>query len=141
MSRNLPFQLLADLVLGLHFAIVVFVVGGLLVVVIGNLAGIGWVNRPWFRVAHLAAIGFVVVQAWLGAMCPLTSLEAWLRLQARASTYAGSFIEHWVHRLLFYDAPSWVFTLAYSLFGLAVAAAWWRFPPTFKRRAPPGAGR
>jgi hypothetical protein len=39
------------------------------------------------------------------------------------------FIELWLHRLLFYTAPPWVFATAYSAFGLAVAAAWWRWPP------------
>jgi hypothetical protein len=31
--------------------------------------------------------------------------------------------------VLFYNAPSWVFTLIYSLFGALVAATWWRWPP------------
>jgi hypothetical protein len=53
----------------------------------------------------------------------------WLRRQAGEATYGASFIEHWVQRLLYYEAPSWVFTLAYSLFALLVAAAWWYFPP------------
>ena len=129
----MPYQLLADAVLTLHFAIVVFVVGGLVVVIIGNLCHWRWVNALWFRLAHLAAISIVVAEAWLGATCPLTTLEMWLRVQARAATYAGSFIEHWLHRVLFYEAPSWVFALGYSLFGLLVAAAWLYFPPTAKR--------
>ena len=129
------YQLLADLVVTIHLAIVVFVVAGLAVIVVGNLSGWSRVNAPLFRVTHLAAIGIVVAQAWFGAACPLTSLEIWLRNQARASTYSGSFIEHWVHRILYYQAPSWVFTLIYTLFGLAVLAVWWYFPPTFKRRA------
>ena len=131
------YRLLADAVLVLHVAVVVFVVGGLAAIVAGNLAHWRWVNRLGFRVAHLAAIAFVVAEAWFGAVCPLTSLEMELRLRADAPTYAGSFIEHWLHRFLYHDAPSWVFTLAYTLFGLAVAASWWYFPPN--RRAPSGA--
>lgn len=130
---------LADLVLVLHFAIVVFVVGGLVLVVVGNLRGWRWVNAWWFRIAHLAAIGVVVAQAWLGVTCPLTSLEMWLRAQAGAGTYSGGFIEHWVARLLYYHGPPWAFVLAYSLFGLVVAATWWRFPP--RRRHGPDAAR
>jgi hypothetical protein len=57
----------------------------------------------------------------------------WLRAQARAATYSGSFIEHWLQRLLYYEAPAWIFTLLYSLFALAVAVAWWRFPPRRRR--------
>jgi hypothetical protein len=58
-----------------------------------------------------------------------------LREKARATTYAGSFVEHWLQRILYYDAPAWVFTLGYSLFALAVVATWWYFPPRFRRRA------
>ena len=131
------YRLLADAVLMLHVAVVVFVVGGLAVIVAGNVAGWRWVNRLGFRLAHLAAIGIVVAEAWFGAVCPLTTLEVELRLRAHESTYEGSFIEHWLQRFLYYDAPPWVFTLAYTLFGLAVAASWWYFPPN--RRASTGA--
>jgi hypothetical protein len=125
----MPYQLLADVVLATHFAVVLFVVGGLVAIVAGNLFGWRFVNTWWFRVAHLAAIAVVVAQAWLGIVCPLTTLESWLRMQAGEAAYETSFIEHWLTRLLFYDAPAWAFTAAYSLFGLAVVAAWWRFPP------------
>ena len=126
---GLPYQLLADVVLALHFALVVFVVGGLLLVVGGNVLRWRWVNNLWFRLAHLAAIGVVVAQAWLGQVCPLTTLESWLRVQAGSPSYSKSFIEHWVQRILFYEAPFWVFALAYTVFASLVIAAWWYFPP------------
>ena len=129
------YQLLADVVLTLHVAIVMFVVGGLVLVIVGNLRAWRWVNALWFRLAHLAAIAVVVAEAWFGVVCPLTSLENWLRVMARTTTYAGSFIEYWLQRVLFYEAPTWVFTVGYSLFALVVAATWWYFPPRFKRRA------
>jgi polyferredoxin len=132
---GLPYRLLADVVLSLHVAIVVFVVGGLVLIVVGNLRAWRWVNALWFRGVHVAAIAVVVAAAWFGAVCPFTSLEMWLRAKARAATYAGSFIEHWLQRILYYEAPAWVFTLAYSVFGLVVVAAWWYFPPRFKPRA------
>jgi hypothetical protein len=119
----------ADLVLLIHFAIVLFVVGGLLLIVFGNLLHWPWVNRWWFRVMHLLAISVVILESWLGIECPLTTLENWLRLQAGQGVYQGSFIQHWVHGVMFYQAPGWVFALAYTLFGLAVVAAWWRWPP------------
>ena len=125
----------ADLVLVVHFAFVGFVVGGLLAIVLGHRLGWAWVDRIGFRVAHLLAIGCVVAESWLGIVCPLTSLERALRgpLGDSASFDAPGFIEVWVARLLYYDAPGWVFTLAYSVFGLLVVGAWWRFPP---RRGP-----
>ena len=123
-------QALADLVLVLHAAVVFFVVGGLVLVVVGNSKGWHWVNATCFRAAHLVAIAVVTLQAWAGVVCPLTTLESWLRVQGGSPGYNASFIEHWVQRLLFYEAPTWVFTLLYSTFAAAVAATWWRYPPS-----------
>lgn len=123
------YQLLADIVLLLHFSIVIFVVGGLVLIVAGNFLAWHWVNHLWFRVIHLTAIGVVIAEAWLEITCPLTTLEWWLREQAGVRPESASFIEYWVQRILFYDAPAWVFTGAYTLFGLLVAATWWFFPP------------
>jgi hypothetical protein len=130
---TLDYQLLADGVLSLHVALVAFVIGGLLVVIGGNLRDWRWVNAFWFRLVHLAAIGVVATEAWLGDACPLTSVELWLRGKAGAAPYAGSFIQYWLQRLLYYDAPAWVFTVSYSVFALAVAATWWVFPPGIRR--------
>lgn len=132
----MPYQLLADAVLVVHVAIVLFVVGGLVLVVVGNLRGWRWVNAWWFRLAHLGTIGVVIAESWLGMVCPLTTLEMWLRSKAQTGTYAGSFIEHWLQALLFWEAQPWVFTAAYSLFGLAVGAAWWYFPPRATKAGP-----
>lgn len=134
MESTLSYQLLADVVLLLHFGVVLFVVGGLILVVAGNMRGWDWVNHLWFRLTHVAAIGVVVAQAWLGQICPLTTLESWLREQAGSPSYSQSFIEHWVERILFYQAPFWIFTLAYTGFGLLVLAAWWYFPPRKDKR-------
>ena len=123
------YRLAADLVLIVHASFVAFVVFGLLFIVIGWLRQWAWVRHPWFRWGHLLAIGIVVVQSWLGVLCPLTTLENWLRGQALDTTYEGSFIQYWLHQLLFYQAPGWVFGLTYTLFGLLVVLAWVKFPP------------
>ncbi len=135
MDETLVYQLLADAVLVLHLGTVLFVVGGLLVVIAGNWLGWEWVNLGWFRLAHLGAITIVMAESWFGLVCPLTSLEMWLRAHARGSVYAGSFVEHWVQRLLYYDVPAWLFTAAYTLFAVVVVATWWYFPPRFRRQA------
>lgn len=118
----------------LHVGVVVFVMGGLLLIIIGNLLGWRRVNNVWFRLVHLLAIAVVILQAWLGALCPLTYFEMWLRTQAHATTYTGSFIQYWLQRLLYFDVPSWVFMFAYTLFGVLVLVVWWVYPPSFKRR-------
>ena len=120
---------LADVVLLMHVAIVVFIVGGLALIIAGGIGGWHWVRNPWFRIAHLVAIGVVTAQAWMGMVCPLTTLEKALRASAGETVYAGSFIAHWVGALLYYHAPMWVFAAAYTVFGLLVAAAWWKVRP------------
>lgn len=132
-KQDMPYPLLADLVLAAHLILVVFIVGGLVLVVIGNLRSWNWVNGLWFRLLHLAAIAIVVAESWFGLSCPLTTLEIWLRTKARATTYTGGFIEHWLQRILFYDAPPWVFTAGYTLVGLLVVATWWFFPLARRR--------
>lgn len=129
MLTPITYRILADIVLVTHAAVVVFVVGGLVLVIVGNVRHWRWVNSLMFRLAHLAAVAVVVVQAWLGHLCPLTVLESWLREQAGDAPYAAGFVEHWVQRILFYAAPFWVFVVVYTLFGLLVAATWWYFPP------------
>ncbi len=138
MGRNV-WALLADGVLLLHFTFVLFVVLGLLLIAIGGWLRRPWVKNGWFRLAHLAAIGVVVAQAWLGRICPLTALEMWLRNRAGQAAYGGSFIQHWVGELLYYSAPLWVFALAYTGFALLVLLAWIAVPPElpWRRRPPP----
>ena len=120
---------MADAVLVVHFAIVLFIVGGLALIVAGNRYGWRWVNGKGFRTLHVAAILVVVAEAWCGVTCPLTSLENALRERAGAPRYDGGLIAHWVGRLLFYDAPAGVFVLAYSAFGALTLAVWLRYPP------------
>ena len=131
------FQFLADAVLTLHFLLVVGVVGGLVLIIVGNLKGWRGVNSLWFRLFHLAAITIIVAEAWFGIACPLTTLEVWLRAQSGAGSganYGETFVAYWLQRLLFYSAPPWVFVLAYTVFGALVVAVWIRCPPEFKRR-------
>ena len=137
MTDPLLYQRLADAVLASHFALVVFVVGGLPLIVVGNFAGWNWVNALCFRLAHLAAIAIVAAEAWLGVTCPLTTFELWLRAQSGVSAglaYSDSFVGYWLRRLLFYSAPPWVFVLAYTVFAALVVAVWFWFPPRSKPR-------
>ncbi|MEO8250683.1 MAG: DUF2784 domain-containing protein [Burkholderiales bacterium] len=132
MRREVTFRLLADTVLALHVAVVLFVVLGLALILWGHWRGWRWADALWFRLAHLAAIGVVALQAWLGIVCPLTTLEMWLRGKGGQATYAGDFVAHWLQRLLYWDAPPWVFVLVYTLFGALVLAVWLIFPPRLR---------
>ncbi len=127
--------LLADLLLVLHAMVVLFVVGGLAAILLGAALGWRWIRNPWFRLAHLGTIAFVVIQTWLGELCPLTVWEQALRDYAGQPAYQGSFIAHWLDRLLYVEAPWWVFIVAYTLFGLAVLATFLLVPPRFRGKA------
>ena len=126
-------SLLADVILVLHFAFVLFVTGSLPLVWIGAAAGWRWIRNFRFRALHLAAIVFVAAEALAGVWCPLTLWEDALR----GARQEKGFIARWIHGVMFYELPGWVFTAAYLLFALAVAATWWRIPP--KKRGAAGA--
>ena len=119
----------ADIVLITHVAFVAFVMVGLLLILCGGFRGWKWIRNPWFRAAHLVGIALVVVQAWLGVVRPLTTLEMHLRQKAGDATYGGTFIGHWLQQLLYYEAPPWVFVVCYTCFGFAVLLSWIKFRP------------
>ena len=130
---SLFFRLAADAVLLLHVLFVAFVVIGLVVIFAGKVFQWPWVRNPWFRIAHLLAIVVVVVQSWLGAICPLTTFEMMLRSRAGDTVYPGSFVAHWLESILYYQAPPWVFAVAYTLFAAVVVGSWfWVRPRRFR---------
>ncbi len=128
------YLLLADALLVLHVLLVAFVIFGLLAIFIGHARHWHWVRNVWFRITHLVVIGIVVLQAWLGVLCPLTAWEMALRQKAGAAGYEGSFIQHWLQTILYYSAPEWVFILAYTVFGSVVLASWFLVRPRRPRK-------
>ncbi len=135
LEHALPFPgLWADAILVVHALIVCFVVAGQAAVLIGWWRGWTWSRDPWFRLAHLATIGVVVLQAWLGRLCPLTVWERELRRAAGQAFHERSFVEYWVAEFLYWDLPWWVFVAAYTAFGVLVVWTWWRLPPRWRVR-------
>ena len=124
------YLLCADLVLIAHFAYVAFVVLGLVMIWVGYVRRWEFVRNFWFRTGHLLAIAYVAGEALTGVVCPLTIWENKLRLLAGGGEkYQGSFVEHWLHQVMFFHAEGWVFTAAYVGFFLAVAASLWFVKP------------
>lgn len=129
------YLMLADLVLMVHAAFVAFVIVGLLLIWIGWLRRWACVRNFWFRGAHLAAIGVVAAESLAGFLCPLTTWEDRLRLLAGGEQrYQESFVQHWLHRVMFFDLSENVFTIIYLAFFLAVALGLWLVPPRWPRR-------
>jgi hypothetical protein len=85
------YKLLADFVLLLHFAFIIFVIfGGLLA-----LKDVKW---AWL---HIPAAVWGVLVEFAGWICPLTPLENWLCSRAGAGTYQESFIAHYLLPLIY----------------------------------------
>ena len=118
------YSLAADAILVVHFSVIVFVLGGQACVVVGYFRDWRWVRNLAFRVSHLLAIGIVVVLAWANQLCPLTVWESKLRQAAGEQPYQGTFVAAWLSRLVYYEAPQWLFIGAYSLFGVLVLFTW-----------------
>jgi polyferredoxin len=77
---------------------------------------------------------FIAGQTWFGQLCPLTVWEQDLRRIAGEVGYRESFIEHWLSRLLYWEAPWWAFVAAYTGFALLVVGAWWWVRPNRTHR-------
>lgn len=85
------YQLLADLVVVLHFGFVVFAVAGALLV-------LRWRRVVW---AHVPAAVWAALIEFAGWICPLTPLENWLRLQGGGGGYRGGFVDHYILPILY----------------------------------------
>lgn len=85
------YALLADAVLLLHCVFVLFVVGG-------GLLAMKWPKLAWL---HLPAVFWAVWIELSGSICPLTPLEQSLLTSAGESSYAGSFIGHYLEPVLY----------------------------------------
>lgn len=130
------YRALADVVVIVHTSYVSFILLGQLAILVGWLRGWRWIRNYSFRVAHLAAILVVVLEAWFGVTCPLTSWENRLREQAGQATYRGDFIAEWLHKILFFDFPPWIFTASYCTFAAIVGLSLVLVPPQRKATKP-----
>ena len=124
---------LADAILGLHVVFVGFVVAGQALILMGWWVGWHWTRNWVLRVVHLCAIGVVVLEAWCGIACPLTVWENSLRRGGGDAGYDLSFVGYWMQRLLYYNAPNWVFLVAYSAFAALVVLTFAFYPPRRRR--------
>lgn len=129
MDSSKIFLMAADAVLLLHVFFVAFIVIGLLLIFVGKVRAWLWVRNPWFRLAHLVAISVVIVQSWLGVICPLTTIEMELRLRAGDTVYHGTFVSYWLGKFLYYQVPPWVFIVSYMIFGVIVIVSWFWIRP------------
>lgn len=130
MTNTDLYRWLADAVLVLHFSFVVFVVGGLVLIWVGRWRQWAWVRGFEFRAAHLLAMGVVLAEALGGVICPLTDWEDRLRTMAGGEAQlTGSFIQRWIHRVMFYEVSETCLTIFYAAFFALILASFWFVRP------------
>jgi hypothetical protein len=90
----MAYRALADVVLVLHFAFIVFVV-------LGGLLALRWPRVAWLHLPAVAWGAYVIIA---GEICPLTPLEMSLRVRGGEPGYEHSFIERYLMPLVYPDA-------------------------------------
>ena len=129
------FGLIADVIVGFHFSYVMFVVLGQAVIVIGFFLKWPFIRNPYFRVIHFISILIVALQALLNVPCPLTVWENNLRdLAGQHVEWDISFIGRLLRHLVFYDFPTWFFTILHVSFASVVLLTLLFIPPRFKAK-------
>ena len=115
----------ADIVLVIHFCIVVFITSGFFLIPIGYTANWDWTSNVKLRISHCGMMVFVALETFLGITCPLTFLENILR----GITQSESFIGYWIQQLIYWDLPTHIFFILYCIFLGWTLLMWRIFPP------------
>jgi Protein of Unknown function (DUF2784) len=90
-ALQIPYQPLADLIVLVHVAFVVFAV-------LGGLLALRWHRFVWI---HLPAVIWAAIVELFGWVCPLTPLENWLRRRGGQTGYPSDFIAHYALPMLY----------------------------------------
>ena len=120
--------MIADALLFVHFCLAAFITLGFFLIPVGYKLGWNWTKNRNFRILHLFLMGFITVETIVGLTCPLTVLENMFR----DVDYSSSFISYWMAQILYWNLPSEVFVLLYSLCLGWVLILWKVCPPIQK---------
>ncbi|WP_020470664.1 DUF2784 domain-containing protein [Zavarzinella formosa] len=125
---------LADLMVAIHVGYVGYVVLGQLVIWLGWALGWGGIRNVWFRLSHLAAIGFVAFEEAIQMRCPLTDWEEHFRELAGQPVSGETFVGRLMHSLIFVQfEESWPYTVIHLGFAALVFGTFILCPPRFRR--------
>ena len=104
-----------ELILALHFAIILYVIFGFPVVL--------KLNRPGHRYIHAATLAIIALLMILKVPCPITFLEEILR----GESYEGGFIATWLNRIIYVEGfdPIYVFIATLIFAGLVFSSFFW----------------
>jgi hypothetical protein len=90
-TAQAPYQLLADLIVLVHVAFVIFAV-------LGGLLTLKWRCFLWI---HPPAFIWAAIVEFLGWVCPLTPLENLLRRAGGQRGYPSDFVAHYILPILY----------------------------------------
>ena len=140
------YRLLADIVLVIHFAFVAFVVIGLLITWLGYFLNWAFVRNFYFRAVHILSMAVVLLETVFGIVCPLTDWEIQLRKLGGQVVYGDqTFMQYWIHKIMFFQLEPAIFTIIYSSFFTALVLSFIfvrpRLPGWLSRKNDPGTGK
>ena len=124
--------LVADIILFVHLLYALFVILGYFLIFMGYFFKWSFIRNRRLRLLHIAMIVFVGFEASIGMVCPLTSLEHYLR--TGSSEAQRSFISRLVENLLFYDFPEIYFSYAYLFLSALAILLYFKIPPKVAKR-------
>lgn len=130
MSPELAMRL-ADAVLLVHLAVILFNIFGLVVIPLGAWRGWAFVRILWWRALHLGILAVVALQAVFERACFLTVWQSELVAHEAAP---APLIRSWVGRLIFWPLPLWFFALLYLAVWIYALVLWWKVPPHYRQR-------
>ena len=120
--------MLADIVLILHFFIVIFITVGFFLIPIGYYYDWNWIKSLKLRLFHCGLMFLVTFETLVGITCPLTSIENNLRGMSNSK----SFISFWIEKIIYWDFPTKFFIFLYFIFLGWTLLMWKIYPPKSK---------
>ena len=123
-------EITADLVLIIHFIIVVFISSLFLLIPMGYQFYWKWVKKLKLRLIHLGLMTLITIETIIGITCPLTVIENNLR----GIYISNSFFSSLVSKIIFWELPRLFFLILYILCLFWTIFIWFRFPPEKKKR-------
>ena len=121
--------LLYEIVLLFHFCIFLFITLSFLLIPIGYYQKWEWVKNRYYRLIHLILMGIIFIETILGFICPLTTLENFLRNDIEINNK----ITQIIHQIMYWDLPTYQFITLYLLSLLYLIFLWFFFKPDFKK--------
>jgi len=127
---------LVNLVIVVHLAYFVFVVGGFFCILIGARLGWKWIRNPWFRIAHLLSVFIVLVEDRLAVNCTLNVLESSLRSPGGEAAQAPAEPISVLDQLLHHTISERVLDALYWTLGPLLVLLLFLVRPKFRARSP-----